>query len=106
MKHCLTVLVENKPAVLARVAGQVARRNVNIESFTARYLPGGERTAITIGIDTDEHTADRLAKGIARLINVIDVSRRNGDCPEVSAAMPGNSEANARPGRQRCRATR
>jgi acetolactate synthase small subunit len=106
VKHCLRVLVENKPAVLARVAGQVARRNVNIESFTARYLPGGARTAITIGIDTDEHTAERLAKGIARLINVIEVTRRNGDCPEDRVAMTEFGEANARPRRKPCRATR
>jgi acetolactate synthase I/III small subunit len=105
VKHCLTVLVENRPAVLARVAGQVARRNVNIESFTARFL-ASDRAAITIGIDTDDHTAERLAKGIARLINVIDVSRLDGGCPDEPTATPQDPSPHARVKGEPCRVTR
>jgi acetolactate synthase small subunit len=48
MNYCLRILVLNRPAVLARVAGQVARRGVNIDHFTARNVEDG-KTVITIG---------------------------------------------------------
>jgi acetolactate synthase small subunit len=72
MKQRLRILVLDRPTVLARVAGQVARRGVNIDHFTARNVKGG-KTLITIGIDNDEQMADRLAKGLARLIDVLEV---------------------------------
>ncbi len=79
MKHTLRIIVLDRPSVLARVAGQVGRRSVNIDHFTARNIADG-KTVITIGIDTDEHLAERLAKGIARLIDVLDVDWK----PDVS----------------------
>ena len=78
MKHTLRIIVLDRPSVLARVAGQVGRRGVNIDHFTARNVEDG-RTVITIGIDTDEHLAERLAKGIARLIDVLDVTWKRGE---------------------------
>jgi acetolactate synthase small subunit len=73
MKYCLRILVLNRPIVLARVAGQVARRGVNIDHFTARNVADG-KTIIAVGIDVDEHLAERLAKGVARLIDVLEVT--------------------------------
>jgi len=73
MNYCLRILVLDRPAVLARVAGQVSRRAVNIDHFTARNIEDG-KTVITIGVDIDEHLADRLAKGVARLIDVLEVT--------------------------------
>jgi len=73
VKHTLHIIVLDRPSVLARVAGQVGRRGVNIDHFTARNIADG-RTVITIGIDTDEDLAERLAMGIARLIDVLDVT--------------------------------
>lgn len=73
MEHCLQILVDNKPGVLARVVIQLARRSINIDCLAARNIAGCTRTVITIGFDADEYTADRLAKGIARLIDVIEV---------------------------------
>lgn len=87
MRVCLRALVLNRPAVLARVAGQVARRGVNIEHFTARNIEE-QRTAITIGIDADERTAEGLAKGLARLIDVLDVTWSGADA-QACAARPG-----------------
>jgi acetolactate synthase small subunit len=78
MKHRLQILVLDRPAVLARVAGQVARRGVNIDHFTARNVKGG-KTLITIGIDNDGQMADRLAKGVARLIDVLEVKWREDE---------------------------
>ena len=86
MKVCLRALVLNRPAVLARVAGQVARRGLNIDHFTARNIAEG-RTVITIGIHADERAADQLAKGLARLIDVLEVTWTRAGA-EVCAAGP------------------
>jgi acetolactate synthase-1/3 small subunit len=69
-----TLITENRPGVLARVAGQVNRRTLNIEEFTARNLPGRRRTVITIDVECDDRTAERLAKGMERLVNVLEVT--------------------------------
>jgi acetolactate synthase small subunit len=81
LKYCLRILVLDRPAVLARVAVQVARRGVNIDHFTARNVKGG-RTVITIGIDTSELMADRLAKGVERLIDVLEVTWQDAELHE------------------------
>lgn len=74
MKHLLTLLVENKPSVLARVANQMGRRGVNIDYFTARNLIDGDLTVITIGFEADEHGAERIAMAMDRLVNVLEVT--------------------------------
>jgi pyruvate ferredoxin oxidoreductase beta subunit/2-oxoisovalerate ferredoxin oxidoreductase beta subunit len=81
----LRVLVEDRPSVLARVAGQVSRRGVNIETVVVRSLPDRAHTYITLGIDVDEHTAERVAQGIARLAAVLEVEPFSGECPEPAA---------------------
>ena len=73
VEHRLQILVDNKPGVLARVAIQLAGRSINIDCLATRNVEGGTRTVITVGFDADEYTADRLAKVIARLIDVIEV---------------------------------
>lgn len=78
MNYCLRILVLNRPAVLARVAGQVARRDVNIDHFTARNVEDG-KTVITIGVDIDQHFADRLTKAVARLIDVLEVTLKEDE---------------------------
>ena len=81
--HCwLRLLVEDKPSVLARVARQVARRKVNIETVVVRSLPDRAHTYLTLGVDTDEHTAGRVAASIARMESVIDAEVFVGECPE------------------------
>jgi acetolactate synthase-1/3 small subunit len=92
----LRAVVENKPGVLARVAGQMGRRHTNIDYFTARNLPGKERTVITIGFEADEHAADRMAKSIARLINVLEVTCRLGEPLEEADAAPSGDGCDCR----------
>ena len=79
------MLVEDRPSVLARVAGQVSRRGVNIETVVVRHLPDRAHTYITLGVDADEPTAARAAKGIARLDAVASVEAFVGVCPEPDA---------------------
>jgi pyruvate/2-oxoacid:ferredoxin oxidoreductase beta subunit len=83
--HCwLRLLVEDKPSVLARVARQVARRSVNIETVVVRSLPDRAHTYLTLGVDTDQQTAGRLVESLARLDSVVDAAVFVGACPDAS----------------------
>lgn len=79
MRQHLQILVDNKPGVLARVVVQLARRGINIDRLSSRNIERGKRTVIGIGFDADEYTTDRLGKGIARLIDVIEVREWAGE---------------------------
>ncbi len=71
--HTLTVLVENKAGVLARVAGLFARRGFNIESLAV--APTDERfSRITIVIDAESAPLDQIMKQLDKLINVVDIT--------------------------------
>ena len=73
MKHTLTVLVEDKPGVLTRIAGLFARRGFNIDSLTvgASEKPGLSRMTITV--DAAEHPVDQVSKQLHKLINVVKI---------------------------------
>ena len=73
--HCwLRLLVEDKPSVLARVARQVARRKVNIETVVVHSLPDGAHTYLTLGLEADEPTAERVREAAGRLDSVLDAA--------------------------------
>jgi pyruvate/2-oxoacid:ferredoxin oxidoreductase beta subunit len=96
--HCwLRLLVEDKPSVLARVARQVARRKVNIETVVVRSLPDRAHTYLTLGLDADEKTAERVAAGVTRLDSVLDAAIFLGECPDAPPqARPGAPPAATR----------
>ena len=73
MKHTLSILVENKPGVLTRVAGLFARRGFNIESLAVGLSEDPRLSRITIVIDGDEHPVDQVTKQLHKLINVIKI---------------------------------
>src|SRR5690606_9557588 len=72
MKHTLSVLVENKPGVLARVSSPLARRGFNIHSLTVgpSHEPGLSR--MTIVVDAPE--MEQVKKQLHKLINVVKIS--------------------------------
>jgi acetolactate synthase-1/3 small subunit len=72
MKHTLSVLVENKPGVLTRVAGLFARRGFNIESLAVGQSEDPRLSRITITID-GEHPIDQVTKQLHKLINVVKI---------------------------------
>jgi pyruvate/2-oxoacid:ferredoxin oxidoreductase beta subunit len=78
----LSLLVEDQPSVLARVARQVSRRNVNIETVVVRGMADRAHTWLTLGLDTDEGTARRLAESLQRLDSVVDAGVSEGGFPE------------------------
>jgi acetolactate synthase-1/3 small subunit len=73
MKHTLSILVEDKPGVLTRVAGLFARRGFNIESLAVGTSEDPTLSRITIAIDGDAQPVDQVTKQLHKLINVIKI---------------------------------
>lgn len=74
MKHTLSVLVENKPGVLARVAGLFSRRGFNIESLAVGPTEDPELSRMTIVVAAEEHSLEQVTKQLFKLINVIKIT--------------------------------
>jgi acetolactate synthase I/III small subunit len=73
VKHTLSVLVENKPGVLARVAGLFSRRGFNIDSLAVGVTDKPEISRMTVVVDVEEHSLEQVYKQLNKLINVIKV---------------------------------
>jgi acetolactate synthase I/III small subunit len=71
--HTLSVLVENKPGVLVRIAGLFARRGFNIDSLAVGPTEHGEISRITIVVNCDEHPLEQVTKQLNKLINVLKI---------------------------------
>lgn len=72
-RHTLSVLVENKPGVLTRVAGLFARRSFNIHSLAVGPTEHDEISRITVVVDVDEKPLEHVTKQLNKLINVIKI---------------------------------
>lgn len=72
-QHTITVLVDNKPGVLARVSGLFARRGYNIESLTVSTTddPAVSRMTIVVAGDTD--VLEQITKQLHKLIDTLKV---------------------------------
>lgn len=72
-RHTLSVLVENKPGVLTRVAGLFARRSFNIHSLAVGPTEHPDISRITVVVDVDELPLEQVTKQLNKLINVIKI---------------------------------
>ncbi|HYS34375.1 MAG TPA: acetolactate synthase small subunit [Pseudonocardiaceae bacterium] len=72
-KHTLSVLTENKPGVLARVAGLFSRRGFNIESLAVGPTEHPDVSRMTIVVSVDELPLEQVTKQLNKLINVIKI---------------------------------
>lgn len=72
-RHTLSVLVENKPGVLTRVAGLFARRAFNIHSLAVGPTEHDEISRITVVVDVEELPLEQVTKQLNKLINVIKI---------------------------------
>ena len=99
MHHTLVALVEDKPGVLNRVASLFRRRAFNIESLTVGRtdVPGISR--MTVVIDSDQVSADRVTAYLYKLVNVLqvedlrDVPAVARDLALVKVAVAGHDRA-------------
>ena len=72
-KHTLSVLVENKPGVLARVAGLFSRRGFNIESLAVGPTEFAEVSRMTIVVSVEGFPLEQVTKQMNKLINVLKI---------------------------------
>ena len=73
MSRTLIALVEDKPGVLARVAGLLRRRAYNIESLTVGHAQEPGISRMTIVLDSDQESASKIARHLNKLVNVLGV---------------------------------
>jgi acetolactate synthase-1/3 small subunit len=72
--HILSVLVENKAGVLARVAGLFARRGFNIISLAVAPTEDERLSRITIAVDEASAPLEQVTKQLFKLINVVKIT--------------------------------
>ncbi|MGI6485134.1 MAG: acetolactate synthase small subunit [Tepidanaerobacteraceae bacterium] len=75
MNTTLSVLVENHPGVLSKVAGLFSRRGFNIDSLAVGRTENPEISRMTIVVEGDEYVVEQVKKQLNKLINVIKVSK-------------------------------
>ncbi|HQA60163.1 MAG: acetolactate synthase small subunit [Tepidanaerobacteraceae bacterium] len=75
MKTTLSVLVENHPGVLSRIAGLFSRRGYNIDSLAVGTTENPEVSRMTIVVEGDEYVVEQVKKQLNKLVDVIKVSK-------------------------------
>jgi acetolactate synthase-1/3 small subunit len=72
--HTLTVLVENRSGVLARVSSLFARRGFNIVSLAVAPTDDDAFSRITIVVDVEQTSVEQITKQLFKLVNVVKIS--------------------------------
>ena len=72
-KHILSLLVENRPGVLARIAGLFSRRGFNIDTLAVGPTEDPDVSRITLTLDGAVHPIDQVTKQLHKLVNVIKI---------------------------------
>ena len=72
-KHILSILVENRPGVLTRIAGLFARRGFNIDTLSVGPTDNTQISRITITLDGANHPIDQVTKQLHKLVNVLKI---------------------------------
>lgn len=99
MQHTITVLVENRPGVLARVSGLFARRGFNIESLAVSITDDPMVSRMTIVVTGDATVLEQITKQLNKLIDVIKVIDyiNMATVERELALIKVNAEAKSRP---------
>jgi acetolactate synthase-1/3 small subunit len=78
-RHTLSVLVENKPGVLARVAGLFSRRGFNIDSLAVGPTEHEDISRMTIVVNVEELPLEQVTKQLNKLVNIIKIVELDPD---------------------------
>lgn len=73
MRHVISALVENKPGVLAHIAGMFSARGYNIESLTVGETEEARFSRMTIVTSGEDAVVEQIRKQLERLVDVIKV---------------------------------
>jgi acetolactate synthase I/III small subunit len=73
MKHIISALVENKPGVLAHVAGMFAARGFNIDSLVVGRTEDANLSRMTIVVIGDDRIVEQVRKQLGRIVPVVKV---------------------------------
>ena len=77
-RHMLSVLVENKPGVLARVSALFSRRGFNIDSLAVGPTEHADVSRMTIAVNVEDLPLEQVTKQLNKLINVLKVVELDG----------------------------
>jgi acetolactate synthase I/III small subunit len=72
-RHILSITVENRPGVLARIAGLFSRRGFNIDTLAVGPTDDPNVSRITLTVDGALHPIDQVTKQLHKLVNVIKI---------------------------------
>ena len=72
-KHILSILVQNRPGVLTRIAGLFARRGFNIHTLAVGPTDDPAVSRITLTVDGAKHPIDQVTKQLHKLVNVLKI---------------------------------
>jgi acetolactate synthase I/III small subunit len=78
-QHTLSVLVENSPGVLARVASLFSRRGYNIDSLAVGPTENSAISRMTIVLNLEGHALDQVSAQLFKLVNVIGIQEMTAD---------------------------
>jgi acetolactate synthase-1/3 small subunit len=83
MTHILSVLVENKPGVLARISGLFARRGFNIDSLAVGETEDPSVSRMTVVCSAEGRPLEQITKQLHKLVNVLKIAELpHDDCVE------------------------
>jgi acetolactate synthase-1/3 small subunit len=77
--HTLSVLVEDKPGVLARVASLFSRRGFNIQSLAVGATEQKDMSRMTIVVSVEDQPLEQITKQLNKLVNVIKIVEQEPD---------------------------
>ncbi len=87
-QHTLSVLVENSPGVLARVASLFSRRGYNIDSLAVGPTENPELSRMTIVLNLEGHALDQVSAQLFKLVNVLGIQEmKSGDAVQRELLM-------------------
>ena len=78
-KHVLSLLVEDRPGLLTRVAGLFARRGFNIDSLAVGNCEVEGLSRITVVVDVERQPLEQVTKQLNKLVNVIKIVELEAD---------------------------
>ena len=99
-RHLLSLLVQNRPGVLARIAGLFSRRGFNIDTLAVGPTEDPDISRVTLTVDGAVHPIDQVTKQLHKLVNVIKIRDMEPDTAvaremalfKVSAAADNRAE--------------